>query len=747
MNPSSPSAATATLDLGVGGMTCATCVTRVERALRKVPGVQDASVNLATESARVRFTPSGQMEAQLRRAVRNAGYEPRAADTAAVPAASPWSGFAPVALGLALSLPLVLPMAADLLGSHWMLPPWLQALLATPVQFVLGARFYRAGWRALKAGTGNMDLLVAIGTTAGWGLSMWLWLVQGEQHLYFEASAVVITLVLLGKWLEARAKQQTTAAIRALQALRPEVAHVLQPDGSEADLPLAEVLAGDRLVVRPGERVPADGVVESGATHVDESMLTGEPLPVAKGEGARLTGGSINGEGRVVLRATAVGSESVLAQIIRLVSDAQAGKAPIQRLVDQVSAVFVPVVIGIALLTLGGWLLLHAGWESALIHAVAVLVIACPCALGLATPAAIMAGTGVAAKHGILIQDAQALELAHRLDTVAFDKTGTLTVGRPRLTAFAGVPGADEPALLAAAASLQSGSEHPLARAVVTAAQERGLAIAPPDAVRAVAGRGSEGEVAGRSYRIASLRWLGELGVPLGPLQAEAERLLAGGATLSVLLEQVTDGLALRALLAFADEPKPGAAETLASLRERGLRLVMISGDNRAAAEAMGRRIGLLPHEIRAEVLPGDKAALVAQLQHGPDGTRRIVAMVGDGVNDAPALAAADVGIAMGNGTDVAMHAAGITLMRGDLALVAGALDISHRTVRKIRQNLFWAFFYNVAGIPLAALGVLNPVLAGAAMALSSVSVMGNALLLKRWRLPGTAAASMSFRP
>lgn len=747
MNPSSPSAATATLDLGVGGMTCATCVTRVERALRKVPGVQDASVNLATESARVRFTPSGQMEAQLRRAVRNAGYEPRAADTAALPAASPWSGFAPVALGLALSLPLVLPMAADLLGSHWMLPPWLQSLLATPVQFALGARFYRAGWRALKAGTGNMDLLVAIGTTAGWGLSMWLWLVQGEQHLYFEASAVVITLVLLGKWLEARAKQQTTSAIRALQALRPEVAHVLQPDGSEADLPLAEVLAGDRLVVRPGERVPADGVVESGATHVDESMLTGEPLPVAKGEGARLTGGSINGEGRVVLRATAVGSESVLAQIIRLVSDAQAGKAPIQRLVDQVSAVFVPVVIGIALLTLGGWLLLHAGWESALIHAVAVLVIACPCALGLATPAAIMAGTGVAAKHGILIQDAQALELAHRLDTVAFDKTGTLTVGRPRLIAFAGVPGVDEAALLAAAASLQSGSEHPLARAVVGAAQERGLAIAPPDAVRAVAGRGSEGEVAGRSYRIASLRWLGELGVPLGPLQAEAERLLAGGATLSVLLEQVTDGLALRALLAFADEPKPGAAETLASLRERGLRLVMISGDNRAAAEAMGRRIGLLPHEIRAEVLPGDKAALVAQLQHGPDGTRRIVAMVGDGVNDAPALAAADVGIAMGNGTDVAMHAAGITLMRGDLALVAGALDISHRTVRKIRQNLFWAFFYNVAGIPLAALGVLNPVLAGAAMALSSVSVMGNALLLKRWRLPGTAAASMSFRP
>lgn len=722
-----------TLDLGVAGMTCASCVGRVERALKKVPGVSDAVVNLATESARVTYAPSEQIEAQIRRAVRNAGYEPRAIEEPAPEDLSPWAGFAPVGLALLLSFPLVIPMVGELAGRHWMLPAWLQFLLATPVQFVLGARFYKAGWQALKAGTGNMDLLVAIGTTAGWGLSMWLWLAQGHSHLYFEASAVVVTLVLLGKWLETRAKRQTTAAIRALQALRPETAHVVLRSGGEADLPLTEVLAGDQLVVRPGERVPADGLVEQGETHIDESMLTGEPLPVAKGVGARVTGGSINGEGRIVMRATAVGQESVLSHIIRLVEDAQAAKAPIQRMVDQVSAVFVPVVLAIAAIALGGWLLVGAGIEDALIRAVAVLVIACPCALGLATPAAIMAGTGVAARQGILIKDAQALELAHRVGTVAFDKTGTLTVGQPRLVAFVAAPGVDEVAQLAAAASLQSGSEHPLARAVVAAARERGVAITAPDSVRAVAGRGTEGEVGHRSFLIASLRWLEELKVPLGALAADVQRLQGEGATLSALVERATEGLALRALMAFADEPKAGAAEALARLRQRGLRLVMISGDNRMAAQAMARRLGLQPGEVQAEVLPGDKAARVAALRE----SGQVVAMVGDGVNDAPALAAADVGIAMGSGTDVAMHAAGVTLMRGDVGLVAGALDISHRTVVKIRQNLFWAFAYNVAGIPLAALGYLSPVVAGAAMALSSVSVLTNALLLKRWRLSG----------
>jgi P-type Cu+ transporter len=722
-----------TLDLGIGGMTCASCVARVERALKKVPGVQEASVNLATESARVTFDRSDQIEARLRRAVRDAGYEPRAAEEAAPEDLSPWAGFAPVAAGLLLSAPLVIPMMGDLLGRHWMLPAWLQFMLATPVQFILGARFYKAGWHALKALSGNMDLLVAIGTSAGWGLSVWLWLSSGSSHLYFEASAVVVTLVLLGKWLEARAKRQTTAAIRALHGLRPEIAHVLSRTGEEVDVPVAEVLAGDRLVVRPGERLPADGVIEQGRTQVDESMLTGEPLPVAKAEGAKLTGGSINGDGRVMMRVTAVGQETVLAHIIRLVEDAQAAKAPIQRLVDQVSAVFVPVVLAIGAVTLLGWLWAGAPMEAALIRAVAVLVIACPCALGLATPAAIMAGTGVAARHGVLIKDAQALEVAHKVDTVAFDKTGTLTAGQPRLVAFM-VAAVSEPAhALAVAASLQSGSEHPLARAVVAAAREQGLAIASPDSVRSVAGRGSEGEVGAASYLIGSLRWLEELGVALGALAAEAQRLQAEGATLSALVERTPQGDSLLALMAFADEPKVGAREALAALRSRGMRLVMISGDNAAAALAMGQRLGLHAAEVMAGVLPGEKAAKVAELKRGG----HVVAMVGDGVNDAPALAAADVGLAMGTGTDVAMHAAGITLMRGDVGLVGAALEISHRTVLKIRQNLFWAFAYNVAGIPLAALGYLNPVVAGAAMALSSVSVMANALLLKRWREPG----------
>ncbi|MEG1769295.1 MAG: heavy metal translocating P-type ATPase [Comamonas sp.] len=731
------------VDFGVSGMTCASCVGRVERALQRVPGVTQASVNLATESVRVQVQAAGedaeQVQARLRRAVRDAGYEPRTLSTEGPPQeVSAWAGFGPVAVASALSLPLVLPMIGMLWGSHWMLPAWLQFVLATPVQFILGARFYKAGWHALKAGTGNMDLLVALGTSAGWGLSMWLWITAAPgvaPHLYFEASAVVITLVMLGKWLEGRAKRQTTEAIRALYALRPDTAHLLGRDG-EVDVPVAEVMVGDRIVVRPGERIPVDGVLHEGHTQVDESMLTGEPLPVSRETGDALTGGSINGEGRIVVLVRAVGNETVLARIIRLVEDAQAGKAPIQRLVDQVAAVFVPVVLGIALATLVGWLLAGAPVEEALIHAVAVLVIACPCALGLATPTAIMAGTGVAAKQGILIKDAQTLELAHRIDTVAFDKTGTLTQGRPQLTQFLVAPDADENGVLAQVASVQSGSEHPLARAVLQAAQERQLNIDAPEAVRAVPGRGTEGRAQGHDLLIGSLRWMRELAVP-GLDEAfwaqAAAQWQQGGATVSAVAERGATGLQLRALLGFGDEPKPGAAQALAELRARGLRTVMVSGDNQGAANAMARRLGLDPDkgEVLAEVLPADKAAQIARLRtEGAGG--HTVAMVGDGVNDAPALAAADVGMAMGNGTDVAMHAAGITLMRGDPRLVAQALDISHRTVMKIRQNLFWAFAFNVAGIPLAALGYLSPVVAGAAMALSSVTVMANALLLKK---------------
>lgn len=724
------------LDIGIQGMTCASCVSRVERALKKVPGVMDASVNLATESARISGKNISALDAHLRRAVRDAGYEAVAArNFLEEKSLSPWTGFMPIAIGLMLSLPLALPMVGDLVGKHWMLPAWLQFLMASPVQFILGARFYKAAWHAVKAGSGNMDLLVAIGTSAGWGLSVWLWLASPEgamPHLYFEGSALVVSLVLLGKWLEVRAKRQTSSAIRALHALRPDIAHLLRPgEVSELDVPLEEVLIGDILVIRPGERFPADGLVREGQSQVDESMLTGEPLPVEKALGGRLTGGTINGSGRLLMQVTGTGSETVLATIIRLVEDAQTSKAPIQRLVDKISAIFVPVVLLIALLTLASWLITGHSFETGLIHAVAVLVIACPCALGLATPVAIMAGTGVAATHGILIKDVQALELAHRVDTVVFDKTGTLTVGQPRLLAF--LPESD--AMLAIAASIQSGSEHPLGKALVERAKEKTIAFLPPKDMESIAGRGVQARVHGALYRICSVPWVKELGIDLGLMAKSVEELQTQGHTVSVLLEQADETWQLRALLAFGDEPKPSAKQVLADLRARGLQLMMLSGDNTGAANAMAVRLGLDPSqgEVMANVLPAEKTHFLKSLKQGG----HTVAMVGDGVNDAPALAAADVGMAMANpqgGTDVAMQAAGITLMRGDLRLVAAALDISDRTVAKIRQNLFWAFAYNVAGIPLAALGYLNPVLAATAMALSSLSVMSNALLLKRWK-------------
>ncbi|MDP9899673.1 heavy metal translocating P-type ATPase [Variovorax ginsengisoli] len=741
---------THTLDISIGGMTCASCVARVERALQQVPGVQDATVNLATESARIVVTQDVEsMDAQLRRAVRTAGYAPRTAARADAEAASAtgWHDFLPVGLALLLAAPLFAPMLLAPFGVHWMLPPVAQLLLAAPVQFWLGARFYRAGWHAARARTGNMDLLVALGTSAAFGLSLWLWwrAAPGAMpHLYFEASAVVIALVLLGKWLELRAKRQATSAIRALQQLRPELAHLIGPRG-EADVPLGEVMAADRLAVRPGERVPADARVLEGRSEVDESMLTGEPLPVAKAPGDLLTGGSVNGSGRLVVEVRAVGAESVLARIIRLVEDAQAAKAPIQKQVDRVAEVFVPVVLLIALVTLAGWGLAGAGAEAALIHAVAVLVIACPCALGLATPVAVMAGTGVAARHGILVKDASALERAHRVDTVAFDKTGTLTLGTPVLASLHAVVAQDEAALLAVAASLQSGSTHPLAQAVTRAATARGLPMAPVRDLQSLSGRGVRGRV-GRSdlsgantdWALASLRWCAELGAV--PDAAQVAQLQSQGATVSALLAFAGSDAApeVRALLAFTDEPKPQASAAVATLRARGLRVVMISGDNLHAAQAMAARVGIAADDVRAEVLPADKAAQVAALRTGG----HVVAMVGDGTNDAPALAAADVGIAMASGTDVAMEAAGITLMRGDLALVADALDLSARTVAKIRQNLFWAFAYNVVGIPFAAFGLLSPVVAGAAMALSSLSVMSNALLLRRWKPAGHRARS-----
>ncbi|MBM3523066.1 MAG: copper-translocating P-type ATPase, partial [Alphaproteobacteria bacterium] len=630
-----------------------------------------------------------------------------------------------------LSAPLMLPMLLAPFGLENLMPGWLQIALATPVQFWLGRRFYVAGFKAARAGSGNMDLLVALGTSAAFGLSVHLWLgshpgLGHAPHLYVEASAVVITLVLLGKYFESRARRQTASAISALMRLRPERARVRR-DGIEVEIPAGHVRVGDVVVVRPGERIPVDGRVIEGHSDADESLITGESLPVAKGPGDRVTGGAINGDGLVVIETTAVGAESVLARIIRLVESAQAAKAPIQKLADRVSAVFVPVVLAIAGLTVLGWSLAGADTERAVINAVSVLVIACPCALGLATPTAIMVGTGVAARHGILFKDAEALERAHAITTVVFDKTGTLTLGRPSVVAIDGHD-LDSAAVLRLAAAIQSGSEHPLAAAVRTVADERRIAIPGAYELRALQGRGVAARVEDRDLRLGSRRLMQEIGVDLAPLAARVATLEAEGRTVSYLAAIEPPALGL---LAFGDGPKPSAAGAVARLARDGLATVLMTGDNRGSAEAAAHALGIT--EIVAEVLPADKAAAVTARKRAG----AVVAMVGDGVNDAPALAAADVGIAMATGTDVAMQAAGVTLMRGDPALVPDAIDIARRTYAKIRQNLFWAFVYNVLGIPLAAAGVLTPVVAGAAMALSSVSVVSNALLLRRWRPAG----------
>ena len=722
-------AAPGVIDLKVEGMTCASCVARVEKALRKVPGVDEAAVNLATETATIQADPSV-AEAAIA-AIRKAGYEAAMRDENAREAEAPAfdrEGLEVLAAAL-LTLPLLVPMIAAPFGAHWMLPAWLQWLLATPVQFVVGARFYRSAWKAVRAGAGNMDLLVALGTSAAYFLSVYLFLrTGGTGHLYFEASAVVVTLVRLGKWLEGRAKHQTTAAIRALAALRPERARIVK-DGAEREVRVEFVRVGDLVAVLPGERVPVDGEIVEGDTHVDESLITGESLPVARGAGSRVTGGAVNGEGRFVARTVAVGAESTLARIIRKVESAQAAKAPIQRLVDRVSEVFVPAIVAAACVTLLAWGFIGGNWEVAILDAVAVLVIACPCALGLATPTAIMVGTGVAARYGILIKDAEALETAHRARVVAFDKTGTLTQGKPRVTEVLAAA-ASRSEVLRLAAAVQRGSEHSLARAVVDAAVKEGIDLPEAIDVRAVPGRGVEARVGDRRLAIASGRWADELQASgREALAPDARRLQEAGQSVSWLLALEPAPHAL-GLIGFGDLPKKDAPALIARLKALGVRPVLLTGDNRGAANAAAAALGI--DDVRSEVLPEDKAAMVAQLRKESG----VVAMVGDGINDAPALAAADVGIAMGTGTDVAMQTAGITLMRGDPMLVADALDISRRTYAKIRQNLFWAFIYNVVGVPLAAFGLLSPVIAGAAMAFSSVSVVSNALTLRRWKPP-----------
>ena len=721
--------------LQVTGMTCASCASRVEKALAKVQGVLSAFVNLATERVTVRAL-STVPASSLKAAVREAGYsasDVQVADRQVARRAPDWW---PVALAAVLTLPLLAPMLLQPFGVDRALDPWVQLALATPVQFGLGARFYRAGWNAVRAGAGNMDLLVALGTSAAYGLSVYLLLLHrghGTPHLYFEASAAVITLVMLGKWLEGRAKRQTTEAIRALNALRPTTARVRR-GGVEVDIGIDEVSLGEPVLVRPGERIPVDGEVTEGRTHVDESLITGESLPVAKGAGDKVTAGAVNSEGAVTIRTLAVGAETTLARIVRMVESAQAAKAPIQRMVDRVSAAFVPVVLMIAFVTLIGWLLATGQLEQAVINAVAVLVIACPCALGLATPTAIMAGTGVAARHGILIKDAETLEVAHAVTTVAFDKTGTLTEGRPSLVALLPVASGAGRELLALSAALQQTSEHPLARAVMDKVRAEQVVVPHAQQGQALPGRGLQATVDGRTLVLGSTRLMCELGVEAGALADDAERLEAAGRTVSWLMRKNADRNELLGLLAFGDPVKSSARDAVARLHRLGIETVMLTGDNRGSADAVARELGIV--QVHALALPGDKAAIVQALR----AAGQVVAMVGDGINDAPALAAANVGIAMSTGTDVAMAAAGITLMRGDPRLVADALDVSRRTYATLKRGLFWAFAYNVVGIPLAAFGLLDPVVAGAAMALSSVSVVGNALWLRRWR-PSTDPA------
>ncbi|MCF5707883.1 heavy metal translocating P-type ATPase [Pseudomonas syringae] len=719
-----------TFDLPISGMTCASCAGRVERALAKVPGVNSVTVNLANERAHVQAQPQTDPQTLIN-AVSYAGYGATLLQDERVEAdrkgrrlnRERWA----LLLAIVLAVLLVVPMLLSPLGVHWMLPAWAQAALATPVQFILGARFYVAAWKAVRSGAGNMDLLVAIGTSAGYGLSLYQWLAAAPgttPHLYFEASAVVIALVLLGKYLESRAKRQTASAIRALEALRPDRA-IRVIDGVEQEVAISALQLDDRVLVKPGERFAVDGEVIEGHSHADEALITGESLPVPKEPGDRVTGGAINGEGRLLVRTTALGSETVLARIIRLVEDAQTGKAPIQRLVDRVSQVFVPVVLLIAFFTLAGWLLVGASLEVALINAVTVLVIACPCALGLATPTAIMAGTGVAARYGILIKDAESLERAHEVTAVVFDKTGTLTSGTPRITNMIAREGNEEQ-LLQRAGALQRGSEHPLAKAVLDVCHEWQLKLDEIENSHALSGRGIAGTVQGHDLVLGNRHLLEESGLPMGDLAESARIWEAEGRTLSWLIERAPEPHVI-GLFAFGDSLKPGTDEAVRALNARGITSHLLTGDNRGSAQVVANALGI--RDVHAEVLPADKSATVMQLK-----SHNVVAMVGDGINDAPALAAADIGIAMGSGTDVAMQAAGITLMRGDPRLVPAALDISRRTYAKIRQNLFWAFVYNLIGIPLAALGYLNPVLAGAAMALSSLSVVSNALLLKTWK-------------
>ncbi|MEQ8200051.1 MAG: heavy metal translocating P-type ATPase [Syntrophomonadaceae bacterium] len=732
--PSSPGQA----ELKIAGMTCAACSARIEKKLNSLPGIGTASVNLATEKATVSYAPGQIRVEDMIKAIRDLGYdaervESLSHDQARMRKARELRGMRLALLASALlSLPLVMAMVLSLFSAHspaagFLHNPYLQMALATPVQFIIGARFYKGSYHALKSGSANMDVLVAMGTSAAYFFSLYNVFSRPAEHgvmpdLYFEASAILITLILLGKYLEAVAKGRTSEAIEKLARLQAKTARVVR-QGQEADIPIEEVLAGDIIVVRPGEKVPVDGRIIEGTSSLDESMLTGESLPVDRKTGDPVYGATINRFGVFKMEATRVGKDTALARIIKMVEEAQGSKAPIQKIADRVAGVFVPAVLAIAVVTFTAWYFSGAGLNKSLISAVAVLVIACPCALGLATPTAIMVGTGKGAENGILIKGGEHLELAYKIDTVVLDKTGTITQGQPQLTDIVTLGSFDEMEILRLAAAAEKNSEHPLGTAIYGRGKDVLGQVEDPAEFVAVPGQGVRAEVENREIYVGTRKLMRERSIFVQALEEQITALEDKGKTAMLM---AVDGR-LEAILAVADTVKDSSAEAIADLQRMGVEVYMITGDNRRTAEAIAHQTGI--GTVLAEVLPENKAREVEKLQS----QGKTVAMVGDGINDAPALAVADIGMAMGTGTDVAMETADITLMRGDLRMVPASIRLSRQTMKKIKQNLFWAFFYNIIGIPFAALGMLNPIIAGAAMAFSSVSVVSNSLSLKRF--------------